>query len=74
LLVLHSGLDTLSAPLEREPHDYASLKVPQAFISAADFQVVLIGLDGTEKERYLRPVTCDVLFKKIDAMPMRRKE
>ena len=38
------------------------------------FTVVLIGKDGTEKERYDNPVQPDDLFSTIDQMPMRRRE
>ena len=38
------------------------------------FEVVLIGKDGGEKERYGEPVEPNVLYAVIDAMPMRRRE
>ena len=38
------------------------------------FEVVLIGKDGGEKERYGEPVEPSVLYAVIDAMPMRRRE
>lgn len=40
----------------------------------ATFTVVLIGKDGTEKERYKAPVDPASLFATIDQMPMRRRE
>ena len=39
-----------------------------------DFTVVLIGKDGTEKERFSEPVEPTLLFNLIDQMPMRRRE
>ena len=38
------------------------------------FLAVLIGKDGTEKERYEAPVAADAVFEAIDAMPMRQRE
>ena len=38
------------------------------------FEVVLIGLDGTVKERWPYWVQADALFEVIDQMPMRRQE
>ena len=43
-------------------------------VSENSFTVVLIGKDGTEKERYGTPVQPDDLFGTIDQMPMRRRE
>lgn len=39
-----------------------------------DFTVVLIGKDGTEKERFSKPIEPERLFGLIDQMPMRRRE
>ena len=39
-----------------------------------DFMVILIGRDGTEKERFSEPVEPASLFDIIDQMPMRRRE
>ncbi|MDX1741506.1 MAG: DUF4174 domain-containing protein, partial [Rhodothermales bacterium] len=39
-----------------------------------DFEVVLVGKDGTEKERWQEPVPMGRVFALIDAMPMRRRE
>jgi len=38
------------------------------------FTVLLIGKDGTEKERSEEPVPPESLFAKIDRMPMRQQE
>ena len=35
---------------------------------------ILIGKDGSEKERFLEPVHPEILFSVIDQMPMRRRE
>lgn len=39
-----------------------------------DFEVILIGLDGTIKLRQNKPVSTDKLFELIDSMPMRQRE
>ena len=38
------------------------------------FTVVLVGKDGTEKFRAEEPVAAEEIFRRIDAMPMRRRE
>lgn len=38
------------------------------------FAAILIGRDGTEKHRFGRPVEPDEVFRRIDEMPMRRRE
>ncbi len=38
------------------------------------FTVILVGKDGTEKQRELHPVSLTTLFRTIDAMPMRQRE
>ncbi|HEY9639155.1 MAG TPA: DUF4174 domain-containing protein [Coleofasciculaceae cyanobacterium] len=43
-------------------------------IAAADFAVILVGKDGTEKQRSLVPVEIADIFSTIDAMPMRQQE
>ena len=43
-------------------------------IPAADFTVVLIGKDGGVKLRQGTPLTTQLLFSTIDAMPMRQRE
>ena len=43
-------------------------------IPADRFRALLIGRDGSEKLRSLRPVPLRVLFETIDAMPMRQAE
>ncbi|HKK25444.1 MAG TPA: DUF4174 domain-containing protein [Gracilimonas sp.] len=39
-----------------------------------EFQVILIGKDGTEKMRSEEAISSEYLFEEIDAMPMRRLE
>lgn len=43
-------------------------------ISSEEFSVILVGKDGTQKRRDKSPVAPDIIFKQIDAMPMRRQE
>jgi hypothetical protein len=43
-------------------------------VAAADCVVILIGKDGTEKRREQAPIDPAVLFRTIDAMPMRQQE
>ncbi|MBD1933568.1 DUF4174 domain-containing protein [Trichocoleus sp. FACHB-69] len=43
-------------------------------ISSEEFSVILVGNDGTQKRRDKSPVAPDIVFKQIDAMPMRRQE
>ncbi|MBV8886427.1 MAG: DUF4174 domain-containing protein [Chroococcidiopsidaceae cyanobacterium CP_BM_RX_35] len=43
-------------------------------ITPEDFTVILVGKDGTEKQRERVPVDPTVLFRTIDAMPMRQQE
>ncbi len=40
----------------------------------SDFLVVLVGKDGTEKNRWHKPVPMAQVFLLIDAMPMRQRE
>ena len=39
-----------------------------------DFCVILVGKDGTEKMRSASPVEMEDIFKRIDSMPMRKRE
>jgi hypothetical protein len=43
-------------------------------VAERSFAAVLIGKDGTEKARFERPAESDELFRRIDGMPMRRRE
>lgn len=76
--------DLLLVELLTEGKSYASeqaideadvAKVRSRFnVSPQDFRVILVGKDGTAKHRDSNPVEPEVIFKKIDAMPMRRQE
>lgn len=41
---------------------------------SAPFSLILIGKDGTEKVRSNKPVEVEMIFRTIDAMPMRMRE
>ena len=41
---------------------------------SAPFSLILIGKDGTEKFRSNKPVEVEMIFRTIDAMPMRMRE
>lgn len=43
-------------------------------IRSGQFTVVLIGKDGTEKLRSHKPLALNDVFKRIDSMPMRKRE
>jgi hypothetical protein len=43
-------------------------------VEPKDFTVVLLGKDGTEKERWKRAVEASELFSLVDEMPMRQAE
>ena len=53
-----------------EPSDYLKRKIS----NDKNFEVILVGLDGTIKLRQDQPVTTDKLFSLIDSMPMRQRE
>ena len=43
-------------------------------VPPAAFRVLLVGKDGTEKQRSAEPVSICSIFDRIDAMPMRQRE
>ncbi|MBV9387313.1 MAG: DUF4174 domain-containing protein [Chroococcidiopsidaceae cyanobacterium CP_BM_ER_R8_30] len=43
-------------------------------VTPEEFTVILVGKDGTEKQRSRTPVALASLFRTIDAMPMRQQE
>lgn len=43
-------------------------------VTTEDFAVILVGKDGTEKQRNQAPINPIMLFRVIDAMPMRQQE
>lgn len=53
--------------------DVARLR-SQFKVSQEEFRVILVGKDGTEKWHASSPVEPQVIFKEIDAMPMRQQE
>ncbi|PSB35249.1 DUF4174 domain-containing protein [Stenomitos frigidus] len=53
----------------------ATARLRQQFgLTSASFAVILIGKDGTEKQRERAPIAPSTLFRTIDAMPMRQQE
>ena len=75
------GLESRQADLQDRDMSVFYLFPPEAaplyrhfVVSENSFTVVLVGKDGTEKERYDRPVSSNDLFGTIDRMPMRRRE
>lgn len=46
----------------------------QLGVAPERFTVILVGKDGTEKQRASHPVHLTTLFRTIDAMPMRQRE
>ena len=43
-------------------------------VNENDFAVILVGKDGTEKDRWSAPVKMTEIFERIDSMPMRQRE
>jgi len=43
-------------------------------VAPQDFQVILVGKDGTAKRRESNPIQPEVIFNEIDATPMRQRE
>lgn len=43
-------------------------------IEPDEFAAILVGKDGTEKQRWMRPAEMVAVFRLIDGMPMRREE
>jgi Domain of unknown function (DUF4174) len=43
-------------------------------ITPEEFAVILVGKDGTERQRSQTPIDLTALFRTIDAMPMRQQE
>ncbi len=53
----------------------AAARLRQQFdIALEEFAVILVGKDGTEKQRQQAPIDLTELFSTIDAMPMRQQE
>ena len=43
-------------------------------VALEDFAVILVGKDGTEKQRFSQPVDLSDIFSTFDTMPMRQQE
>lgn len=43
-------------------------------VAPQEFQVILVGKDGTAKRRDRSPISPEIIFAEIDAMPMRQQE
>lgn len=54
--------------------DSANALRQQFGIAPTEFAVILVGKDGTEKQRHSTPVEPATIFSTIDAMPMRQQE
>jgi hypothetical protein len=48
--------------------------IPKYILGGDSFATILVGKDGTEKARFERPVEAEELFRRIDEMPMRKRE
>lgn len=69
--VLHTG----ASRADGQPISAASAeRLRQQFGVTTEAVVILVGKDSTEKQRNQAPVEPSVLFRKIDAMPMRQQE
>jgi hypothetical protein len=75
LVVFHIFAEQGGFAGEQRLSEEESEAVRQPFaIDKQRFAVVLIGKDGTEKQRWQKPVESSEVFALIDAMPMRRQE
>ncbi|MBD1870505.1 DUF4174 domain-containing protein [Cyanobacteria bacterium FACHB-471] len=68
--------ETGESQVNGQPISSASVeRLRQQFeITPEEFAVILVGKDGTEKQRSQTPIDLAVLFRTIDAMPMRQQE
>ncbi|MBD2259385.1 DUF4174 domain-containing protein [Pseudanabaena sp. FACHB-2040] len=75
-LKLVEVLGTGESRVDSEPISPASVAgLRQQFgVPVDQFSVILVGKDGTEKQRSQSPVDLALLFRTIDAMPMRQQE
>jgi hypothetical protein len=79
LATAHNGLRERDARVvevigERAPSDLDGAALRAAFDPGGAFAVVLVGKDGGVKLRDDRPISAELLFRAIDAMPMARDE
>jgi hypothetical protein len=69
LKVVHSFASAEGVPNEE------GMRLREAYNLPADgFYMLLIGKDGTVKERYSQPTEMEAIFSLIDSMPMRQEE
>lgn len=75
-LKLVEVLATGASRVDAQPISSASVdRLRNQFnIAPEAFAVILIGKDGTEKQRFSQPVDLSEIFSTIDAMPMRQRE
>lgn len=75
-LKLVEVLGTGESRVDEQPISSASAeRLRRQFgVKAEEFAVILVGKDGTEKQRSQTPVGLAMLFRTIDAMPMRQQE
>jgi hypothetical protein len=75
-LKLVEVLATGTSRVDGQPMSVASANQlrTQFGIAPSDFAIVLIGKDGTEKQRETSPIAPIEIFRTIDAMPMRQQE
>jgi Domain of unknown function (DUF4174) len=75
LLLFHVFENQLGFADEASLSEAESLKARERFnIAEQAFTAVLVGKDGTEKQRWNEPVKSADLFALIDQMPMRQEE
>lgn len=73
-LLLIGILSDGSSPLEQHLDKVDGQEMRDRFNSPEKFQAILLGKDGTVKRRDEIPVSPEMIFQEIDAMPMRQRE
>lgn len=74
LLVVHLLAEGTSR-IDSESIDALATEIRKRFnVGQQEFQIILVGKDGTSKRRDRVPVPPTVIFNEIDAMPMRQQE
>jgi hypothetical protein len=75
-LKLVAVLGTAESQVDRQSISAASADGlrRQFGVSVEEFVVILVGKDGTEKQRSQAPMDLAMLYRTIDAMPMRQQE
>ncbi len=75
LLVVHLLAEGTSF-INNQPIDaQLATQIRERFnVAQQEFQVILVGKDGTAKRRDRSPISPEVIFTSIDAMPMRQQE